>query len=106
MWLYNWERYGYDRAYNYFLPSYFASKTTPVKGKPDMANVIDGKLNYLKMVKGGESEMYLKLRVRYNNLINSPILAIAEKESHLDSVLKILISEGLEKAMQIYKPKT
>ena len=70
MWLYNWERYGYDRAYNYFLPSYFASKTTPVKGKPDMANVIDGKLNYLKMVKGGESEMYLKLKDRFDILCN------------------------------------
>jgi hypothetical protein len=70
MWLYNWERYGYDRAYSYFLPSYVAGKTTPVKGKPDMANVIGGKLNYLKMVKGENNEMYLKLKERFDGLHN------------------------------------
>jgi hypothetical protein len=94
MWLYNWERYGYDRAYNYFLPSYFASKTTPVKGKPDMANVIGGKLNYLKMVKGENNEMYLKLKERFDFLISNCL--------PIRSILDIWEHKGIEKAMESF----
>lgn len=68
MWLYYWERYGYDRAYGFFLQQYMADKGNIVKGKPDMANVIGGKLDYLKMVKGGENELYLKLKGRCDAL--------------------------------------
>ena len=49
--LYIWSRYGYDTAYNKFLPKYKFEKTYQRKGNPDMANVIDGKLLHLKMVK-------------------------------------------------------
>jgi hypothetical protein len=94
MWLYNWERYGYDRAYSYFLPSYFASKTNPIKGKPDMANVIDGKLNYLKMVKGRENVMYLKLRERFDSLIGNSI--------SVKKILDIWELKGIEKAMEVF----
>jgi hypothetical protein len=103
MWLYNWERYDYDRAYSYFLPSYLTSKTTPVKGKPDMANVIGGKLHYLKMVKGENNEMYLKLKERFDILVNSPITKKPRAGNHLDIVLHALVNEGLDKAMSIYK---
>lgn len=94
MWLYNWERYGYDRAYSYFLPSYFSSKTIPVKGKPDMANVIDGKLNYLKMVKGENNEMYLKLKERFDFLISNSL--------SVRRILDIWEHEGIEKAMKSF----
>ncbi len=94
MWLYNWERYGYDRAYSYFLPSYFASKTTPVKGKPDMANVIGGKLNYLRMVKGADCDSYIKLEGRFLSLVSNYL--------SLDMIIKIWESEGIDKAMDVY----
>ncbi len=71
MWLYTWETYGYERAYNYFLLKYVSDKGHVKKGKPDMANVISGKLDYLKMVKGPENELYLKLKNRHENLINN-----------------------------------
>lgn len=58
MWLYYWERYGYERAYRFFLQQYLADKGNIVKGKPDMVNVIGGKLDYLKMVKGAENELF------------------------------------------------
>lgn len=69
MWLYYWERYGYERASGFFLQEYFADKGHVKKGKPDMANVIAGKLDYLKMVKGNENQLYLKLKGRFDALI-------------------------------------
>ncbi len=69
MWLYYWERYGYDRAYEFFLPRYKAEKGHVKKGKPNLANVIAGKLDYLKMIKGIENGLYLKLKRRFDALI-------------------------------------
>ena len=50
--LYIWDRYGYATAFNKFFPKYKAEKGHVKKGNPDMANVIDGKRKYLKLVKG------------------------------------------------------
>ncbi|MBK8626360.1 MAG: hypothetical protein IPN86_12600 [Saprospiraceae bacterium] len=69
MWLYTWEKYGYEKAYNYFLLRYKTDKGHIKKGKPDMANVIAGKLDYLKMVKGSDNQLYSKLKGRFNLLI-------------------------------------
>lgn len=66
MWLYYWERYGYERASGFFLKQYIADKGHVKNGKPDMANVIGGKLDYLKMVKGADNELYLKLKSRFD----------------------------------------
>ncbi len=68
LWLYYWERYGYERAYGFFLQQYIADKGHVNKGKPDMTNVIAGKLDYLKMVKGADNELYLKLKSRLNTM--------------------------------------
>jgi hypothetical protein len=97
MWLYYWERYGYERAYDFFLRQYMADKGNLVKGKPDMANVIGGKLDYLKMVKGPDNELYLKLKVRFDKLC---VLV-----SPLSSILDVWENEGIEKAMEVYSEK-
>lgn len=94
VWLYYWENYGYQRAYGYFLQQYTTDKAHNSKGKPDMVNVIGGKLDYLKMVKGGENEMYLKLRERYNKLTS--------KYNLLETVINLWENEGIEKAMELY----
>jgi hypothetical protein len=73
MWLYYWERYGYERAYTYFLVQYVSDKVNIKKGKPDMASVIFGKLDYLKMVKGADNELYLKLKSRFDKCITTNI---------------------------------
>ena len=78
MWLYYWERYGYERASGFFLQQYITDKGHVKNGKPEMANVISGKLDYLKMVKGADNELYLKLKSRFDKLlgIKSPLTAI------------------------------
>lgn len=66
--LHVWEKNGYGKAYAYFYPMYKRDKGYIKKGEPVMENVIEGKLNYLKMVKGADDSTYLKLLERYNKL--------------------------------------
>jgi len=100
-WLFYWEKYGFEKFSECFMPVYIADKSTITKGKPNMANVICGKLDYLKMVKGGECEMYLKLRARFNNLVkkdelisqeNIPSIRILSSNSNLNQDHPVLKS--------------
>lgn len=101
MWLYYWERYGYVRASEFFKKQYFADKGHIKKGIPDMANVISGKLEYLKMVLGVENSIYLRLKTRFDIFSKKqeqkcvPII-------DLDHILDILVKEGLDKAMDLF----
>lgn len=66
--LHVWEKEGYGKAYAYFYPKYKRDKGYIKKGEPVMENVVDGKLNYLRMVKGANNSTYLKLQERFNSL--------------------------------------
>ncbi len=66
--LHCWEKDGYGKAYALFYNYYKRTKGYIKKGEPVMENVIDGKLNYMRMVKGAKDSTYLKLLARYNNL--------------------------------------
>jgi hypothetical protein len=92
MWLYYWENYGYERAYNFFIKQYVKDKKGLIKGKPNMANVIGGKLDYLKMVKGPDNELYIKLKNRFDIL--------AKKKSKISSLLDIWEFKGIDLAME------
>jgi RNA-directed DNA polymerase len=93
-WLHNWEAYGYDRAYSFFMQQYLYQKGQHAKGEPNMMMVIDGKLLYLKMIKGEKDGTYIKLKERFNKLIDS--------KSSILEILDIWEKEGIEKAMSIY----
>ena len=68
-WIINvWEREGYAKAYSMFYPKYKREKGYIKKGEPVMENVIGGKLNYLRMVKGEGNVAYKKLLNRFNKL--------------------------------------
>ena len=75
--LYMWDRYGYNVAYGKFFPKYMEEKGHVKKGNPDLINVIDGKLMYLKMVKGEEDSVYTRLYKKFSKLANKD--AIDEK---------------------------
>lgn len=94
MWLYHWERYGYDRAEGFFLKQYQVDKGHVKSQKPSMASVIAGKLDYLRMVKGAENELYLKLKSRFDLLIGF--------EDPIDQVLDVWKTNGIEQAMDFY----
>ena len=103
MWLYYWERYGYERASVFFLQQYITDKGHVKNGKPDMANVISGKLDYLKMVKGVENELYLKLRRRFEKLCEINLNIIESRYKYLNLILNIAINKGLDEAMKVFK---
>lgn len=63
-----WENKGYGVAYSQFYKIYKKEKGYIKKGEPVMENVIGGKLNYLRMIKGANSECYQKLLQRYDKL--------------------------------------
>lgn len=95
--IYHWERDGYNKAYAVFIKKYIEAKTSPVKGTPDMQNVIAGKLDYLKMVKGNEDSTYMKLKKRFDALI-----ARQSNDGSISSILDTWENEGIEAAMKKY----
>lgn len=66
--LHVWEKEGYAKAYALFYPKYKKEKGHIKKGEPVMENVIGGKLNYLRMVRGSGNLAYQKLAARYDAL--------------------------------------
>lgn len=62
-----WEKYGYDEAVKAFLPYNIKNKNN-IKGFPDMRNVVLGKLQYIRMVKGCDNPVFLNLQKRFNRL--------------------------------------
>lgn len=70
--LHIWEKYGYQDAYKKFYPRYKEKKGAIKKGEPALENVLYGKLQYLKMIKGEKDPVYSALQARYDKL-TSPI---------------------------------
>lgn len=66
--LYIWEKYGEAEAYTKFLIHY-TPKHNLHKNKPNMQSVVQGKLLYLKMVKGADNEVWRRLQRRFNRLV-------------------------------------
>lgn len=98
MWLYYWETYGFEKAERIFVRDYVQDKGHVKMGVPNMVNVLDGKLEFLKMVKGEEDGTYKGLKVRFDRLVS--------QTDPLNIVLEIWDREGIEKAMDVfYKDK-
>lgn len=67
--LYIWEKYGYSVAMSKFLPKYKKDKGHIKKDNPDMTKVLEGKLMYLKMVKGNDDSVFERLHNKYQELL-------------------------------------
>jgi RNA-directed DNA polymerase len=103
MWLYIWEKYGYNKANDIILKQYSEDKSHLKEGAPKIENIIGGKLEYLKMVKGVDNKMYLKLFARYNSVIGTKVTK-PNRQEHLYQVLNILNEKGLDEALRNYIP--
>ena len=107
MWLYYWEKYGYTKAEQIFKKDYALDKGHLKKGSPSLKNVLSGKLEYLKMVKGVMDSTYINLNVRFIKLTKTEITNNSHKEdsSSQKNLLKIvdtIFSEGIDKALRAY----
>lgn len=94
MWLYYWEKYGFVKAEELFTKDYNIDKGHVKTGTPSMKNVIFGKLEYLKMVKGPDDGTYMKLKERFDKLHNGG--------GFLNSVLSLWEKEGIDVAIEKY----
>jgi len=88
-WLYLWERYGYDKATALFMVKYTKDKGHTKQGNPKLENVIWGKLEYLKMVKGYNNPLYIKLNDRYEQLMSQ----------NIDQIIDVWEKEGIEQVL-------
>ena len=88
--LHIWEKYGYNDAFKRFYPQYKVKKGHVKKGEPMLENVLYGKLQYLKMVKGYKDPVYAALQARYDRL-TSPVNA--EVKQSLDYLRSFTIAE-------------
>lgn len=94
LWLSFWERFGEDKALILFLNGYIKDKghiKNLGKNPLFMENVIEGKLNYLKMVKGEDNSTYLGLKERLEKL--------SLRNKSTDQILDTWEKEGIEAAM-------
>lgn len=104
MWLYYWERYGYDKATRFFLQQYSIDKGHVKNGKPDLAKVICGKLDFLKMVKGEDNDSFKKLKFRFELLSGKDEYKL-QRRDYLNGIIHVIFERGLDDAMGIYKAK-
>ena len=92
MWLHYIETYGYKKAETLFKKDYVKDKGH-IKEASSMKLVLEGKLLYLKMVKGEQDPTYLKLQDRFNKAFGLDI----------EKLLQVWEREGIEKAEQVYR---
>jgi hypothetical protein len=105
MWLYYWENYGYEKANQIFLKDYLKDKGHVKKKLPNFINVLDGKLQYLKMVKGEDNAVLLRLSDKLMKLL----LNYSNEKMQIDqleSVLNTWELNGIEDAIKLYNKMT
>ena len=81
--LYIWKKKGYDAAFKCFYTHYKSEKGYIKKGEPIMENVIEGKLNFLRMVRGDYDAIYLRLRQQYDELCPTVFMDTSDKEKRI-----------------------
>lgn len=94
MYLHYWKKYGYEKAEQIFKRDYIADKGYVKNMKAHLINVLDGKLEFLKMVKGAEDSTYRGLKGRFDKLvgITDPI----------NKILDVWEDDGIANAMDVY----
>jgi hypothetical protein len=101
MWLYYWEKYGYEKAEQIFKRDYIADKGHVKNMNAHLVNVLDGKLEFLKMVKGAEDGTYKRLKERFDKLTR-----LKEKKDNekidLESVVNTILNKGLDEGINLY----
>ena len=101
MWLYYWEKYGYEKAEQIFKRDYITDKGHVKKREPNLVNVLDGKLEFLKMVKGFEDGTYKVIKDRFIKLTESKNETDV-KRIDLESVVNTILNKGLDEGINLY----
>ena len=94
-------KYGYEKAQQLFIRNYIEDKGNVKNANAHLENVLDGKLEYLKMVKGVEDSTYVGLMGRYERLTHKPNSDTTDKdiqinENELDIMLNKLTNNDFD----------
>ena len=101
--LHNWEVNGYEFAQSEFLKHYHTTKYINFKGEHHIENVISGKLDFMKMVKGEKDGTYRKLIGEKDHTF----LKLKERFDRLtiidvSGILDVWEKEGIDDAMDLF----
>lgn len=88
--LYLWKKYGYNKAATIFTAGYSDNRGHVKSPNAKLENVISGKLEYLKMVKGEDDSTYQTLKKRFDILAN--------RDVEIENIVAIWEKEGIEAA--------
>lgn len=97
MWLYYWETYGYEKAEQIFRRDYISDKGHVKSNSAKLVNVLNGKMLYLKMVRGESDSIYSKLNGRFIELISN--------NSLINFLLDIWENVGIDRAIEVFNQK-
>ena len=68
----------------------------------NLRNVLNGKIQYLRMVRGKEDALTKNIELRFIQAFDIKPKINRVKPSELDEILNILLTQGLDEAMKIY----
>ncbi len=102
--LYSIEKFGIEKAQKDFVKHYNTDRSYVKNNIPDMINVIHGKLEYLKMVKGSKDSIYEKLKKRFDVILNPKDESEELTDADVELCKKALCKEG-GKSTQKHNPK-
>ena len=103
--LYFWEKYGFKKSRTLFNNKKGIRKLKNSLKTPNMKMVIEGKLLYLKMVKGPYDSTYLKLKSRFDNLLSLNQNSYKIKTRPLPELFREvdeIFDDGYENALKKY----
>jgi hypothetical protein len=95
----NWEKYGLKQAEHKFRPAYIKDKGNVKKPDASFIEVLRGKLDYMKMVRGENDLLVQKYYNQFVNLCRKQIYG----DINLKEILDVWEKEGIEKAMEFYQ---
>lgn len=98
--LHNWETLGYDEANNRFQRTYVVSKTKAEPKIPALANVLSGKLLFMKMVRGADDALYQQYVRQFDALMNQ---TTDDRAVDVERILDIWEKQGIDKAMAAFE---
>lgn len=101
MWLYYWEKYGYEKAEQIFKRDYITEKGHVKNMNTHLINVLDGKLEFLKMVRGAGDSTYTNLKSRFMKLTGMKVKTDIERID-MERVINTIFNKGLGEGINLY----
>lgn len=101
MYLFYWEKYGYIKANSIFKRDYSSNKGHSKDLNANLSNVLKGKLEFLKMVKGSEDRTYISLLNRLESITINTQKRNFQK-INLESVVNTILTKGLDEGINLF----